>query len=84
MFTKHDNGIVAALWEGEYRDYVALCHDEADFVGILDDSEGEDLLWVFDGNGWVKCYEGHFITKTKVGENYVYGVIDTPYREATE
>lgn len=81
MFTRHDNGLIAAMWDGEYRNYVALCRDEVDFVGILDDSEGEDLLWVFDGDGWTKCHYGHYITKTKVGESYVYGVIPTPYEE---
>jgi len=79
MFTKHDNGIVSALWTGEYRDYVSLCHDEADFIGVLDDSQGFDTLMVFDGNEWLACFPGHYVTKTKVGENYVYGVIDTPY-----
>lgn len=79
MFTKH-KGYEAALWDGEYHTYAHLIHEEAEFVGVLDDSTGQEVLKVFDGTGWVSCNPGQYVTKTWNGVCYNYGVTDNPYR----
>lgn len=79
MFTKHESGISAAYWDGDYRTYAELCHDEAEFVGVLDNSTGKEVLKVFTGSGWADCAPGHYVTKTTVEGKHLYGVIETPY-----
>ena len=75
MFTKHSDTFEAALWDGEYYTYKKLLDEEPNFVGVLDDSTGREILKIFDGEGWVSCSPGEYITKTK----NKYGTIVSPY-----
>lgn len=75
MFTKQNNRLSTALWDGEYHTYKALCDEEASFVGVLDDSTGKEVLKVFDGNGWVSCNPGQYVARVWNGKDYTYSVI---------